>query len=69
MSMTLRLTPEEDQLLNFLAQTQGISKQQAAINAIITQATRIANDAAIADIARKVLPSYAMMEKRIQQGF
>ncbi|MDO4911027.1 MAG: CopG family transcriptional regulator [Corynebacterium sp.] len=69
MAMTLRLSAEEDQILNFLAESQGVSKKQAVINAIIEAATHRSTDAAIAEAARRLLPEYAAMEKRVQRGF
>ena len=34
MAMTLRLTPEQDAMLTALAERRGISKQQAALEAV-----------------------------------
>ncbi|MDO4909123.1 MAG: CopG family transcriptional regulator [Corynebacterium sp.] len=69
MAMTLRLSAAEDQILNFLAESQGVSKQQAVINAIVEAATKRSHDATIVEAARQLLPEFAAMEKRVQRGF
>ena len=40
MSMTLRLTDEADEALTRLAEAQGISKNEAAVRAILDRANR-----------------------------
>lgn len=66
MAMTLRLTPEQDRALSLLAQAQGSSKQEAAIRAILTAATRTIADAEVADLAAELLPEYAAARRRIR---
>lgn len=66
MAMTLRLTPEQDRALSLLAQAQGSSKQEAAIRAILTTATRTLADAEVEDLATQLLPEYAAAQRRIR---
>ncbi|MDO5511495.1 CopG family transcriptional regulator [Corynebacterium sp.] len=68
MAMTLRLTPEQDRALTLLAQAQGSSKHEAAVRAIVAAATRLLNDAAVADIARDIIPGHAALEARIRRS-
>lgn len=68
MAMTLRLTADEDQALVLLASAWGCSKQEAARRAVVTAASRLLDDAHVADLARSLIPSYAGMEARIRQA-
>lgn len=66
--MTLRLNEDQDRALTLLARAQGSSKQEAALRAIITAASRVVADAEVADLARTYVPEYAHAEKRIRQS-
>ena len=66
--MTLRLTPEQDRALTLLAEAQGSSKHEAAVRAIVAAAARLLNDAAVADVARDVIPGHAALEARIRRA-
>lgn len=68
MAMTLRLNEDQDRALTLLARAQGSSKQEAALRAIITAASRVVTDAEVADLARTYVPEYAQVEKRIRQS-
>lgn len=68
MAMTLRLTAEQDRALTLLAQAQGSSKHEAATRAIVAAAARLLNDAAVAELARDVIPGHAALESRIKQA-
>lgn len=68
MAMTLRLSEEQDRALTLLARSQGCSKQEAAIRAILAAASRTLDDAEIAELARIHLTEYASVEKRIRQA-
>ncbi|MBL7284785.1 CopG family transcriptional regulator [Corynebacterium godavarianum] len=68
MAMTLRLTTDEDKALVLLASAWGCSKQEAARRAVVTSASRLLDDATVADIARSVIPGYKTMESRIRQA-
>ena len=60
-------SPDAD-ALTLLARTQGSSKQEAAIRAIVSAASRVVGDAEVADLARTYVPEYAGAEKRIRQS-
>lgn len=65
--MTLRLSEEQDRALTLLAQTQGTSKQEAAVRAIVAAASRSVFDAEIHQLAREMVPHYAATERRIRR--
>lgn len=54
MAMTLRLNAAENQALEMLAASQGVSKQQAAKAAIMETARRHARAARISEIVTRV---------------
>ena len=66
--MTLRLSPEQDRALSLLAATQGSSKHEAAVRAILTAATRAVDDAEIAQLARESVAAHAALEGRIRRA-
>lgn len=66
MAMTLRLSPEQDRALSLLAQAQGSSKQEAAVRAILTAATRALADAEVENLAAELLPEYAAARRRVR---
>lgn len=68
MAMTLRLTAEADRALTLLAQARGTSKHEAALRAIIAEASRSVADAEVAALAREIIPHYAHRESRIRQA-
>lgn len=68
MAMTLRLTPAQDRALALLAATQGTSKHEAAVRAIVAAATRSLIDAEVRDLARTCVAEHAAMERRIRQA-
>ncbi|RSZ61923.1 CopG family transcriptional regulator [Corynebacterium hylobatis] len=68
MAMTLRLTPDQDRALILLAEAQGSSKHEAAVRAIMAAANRLLNDAAVAELARDIIPGQAALEARIRQA-
>ncbi|WP_290218413.1 CopG family transcriptional regulator [Corynebacterium atrinae] len=68
MAMTLRLTPEQDRALTLLAEAQGSSKHEAAVRAILSSASRLLNDAAVAQLAHDLIPGRAALEARLRQA-
>ena len=68
MAMTLRLTSEDDRALVLLASAWGCSKQEAARRAVVSAASRLLNDAAVAALARDLIPEYRPTEQRIRQA-
>jgi predicted transcriptional regulator len=65
--MTLRLTDEQDKLLQELADRQQISKQEAAVRAIEEQAARAAVAADVAAWAGFALTRYHDLLERLAQ--
>ncbi|VEH81470.1 CopG family protein [Corynebacterium kutscheri] len=59
MSMTLRLTSQQDRALTLLAQAQGSSKQEAAVRAIVATAARTLANAEITALASELIEDYA----------
>lgn len=67
MSMTLRLSEDEDRALTELARVEGISKQQAAVRAITEKAARIVRDEEVRRYARDVVAEYGPLLDRLAQ--
>ena len=68
MAMTLRLSPEQDHALTLLASATGTSKHEAAVRAIVAAASRTLSDAAVAQLARDLLPGRQQSEDAIRQA-
>ena len=67
MSMTLRLTDEQDAMLSALAAAAGTSKQEAAVRAIIEQSVRLAKDQEVRRLAREAVQQYGPLLDRLAQ--
>ncbi len=67
MAMTLRLNDEQDQALTFLAEQQGLSKQEAATRAIVAMANRLGHEAAVDALSAKYRARYAAVLDRLGQ--
>jgi predicted transcriptional regulator len=67
MSMTLRLSDEQDRALTALAEAEGISKREAAVRAITERAARISQDAEVRRLARKAIEDYGPLLDRLAQ--
>lgn len=67
MAMTLRLTDEQDQVLTDLAEAEGISKQEAAVRAILERASRLTKDAEVRRLAREAIRDYGPLLDRLAQ--
>lgn len=68
MAFTLRLSPAEESALTFLASSLGVSKQEAARQAIVEKAARTLRTAELQDLARREVQSYAALEGRVRRG-
>ncbi|WP_035106110.1 hypothetical protein [Corynebacterium camporealensis] len=68
MAMTLRLSPEQDHALTLLASATGTSKHEAAVRAIVAAASRTLSDAAVAQLARDLLPGRQQLEDEIRRA-
>ena len=66
--MSLRLTDEDDALLDALAQEYGVSKQQAAIRAIREQAAQHSRLALVRALTADVQRDYADALQRLGEG-
>lgn len=67
MAMTLRLTDEQNHALTLLAASQGRSKHDAAVRAIVTAAARMLDDARVTALARDLVDDYAATESRLRR--
>ena len=67
MAMTLRLTDEQDRVLTELAAAEGISKQDAAVRAILERSSRLAKDAEVRRLAREAIRDYGPLLDRLAQ--
>ncbi|QTH59816.1 CopG family transcriptional regulator [Corynebacterium hindlerae] len=68
MAMTLRLTAEQDAALTLLANSLGVSKQEAATRAIVEKAARTVRSAELQELARREVASYAALHGRVRRG-
>lgn len=67
MAMTLRLTEEQDRALTRLAESQQVSKQEAAVRAIEAQAERLSVASDVKDWADFALRRYESLLDRLAQ--
>ena len=67
MAMTLRLTDEQDAALQRLADAQHISKQEAVVRAIESQAQRLSMAGDVRDWADFALVRYEALLDRLSQ--
>ena len=65
--MTLRLTDEQDRALTELAAAEGISKQDAAVRAILERWSRLAKDSEVRRLAREAIRDYGPLLDRLAQ--
>ncbi|MEO7587425.1 MAG: CopG family transcriptional regulator [Arachnia sp.] len=65
MAMTLRLTPEDEQALALLAETQNVSKQEATVRAIREAAARHVRQARVRALSEQGRERYAELLERL----
>ncbi|GAB3302242.1 CopG family transcriptional regulator [Epidermidibacterium keratini] len=65
MAMTLRLTPEQEEALNLLAEADGVSKQEATVRAITEAAARRVQDAKVRELSAQARERYAGLLDRL----
>ncbi len=65
MAMTLRLTDDHERALAFLAERDGVSKQEAATRAIMAQAKRFGHEADVDEAFDWVATNYASLLERL----
>ena len=63
--MTLRLTDEDEQTLALLADTQGISKQEATVRAIRDATARRVHEDVVRELSTKARARYADVLERL----
>jgi uncharacterized protein (DUF1778 family) len=68
MAMNLRLTDEDDELIEALAKAYGVSKQQAVIRAIREQAAQQVRLSRVRELTREVRRDYANALQRLGEG-
>lgn len=65
MAMTLRLNDDQDRILAQLAESDGVSKHEAALRAILDQAARRAKDSQVRSLAREAVDRYGPLLDRL----
>lgn len=65
MAMTLRLTPEDEQLLAALAEAEGVSRHEAALRAIREAAARHVHGTQVAALSAQARERYADVLDRL----
>lgn len=63
--MTLRLSPEDEQLLAALAESEGVSRHEATLRAIRDAAARRGHEARVAELSEKARERYADVLDRL----
>lgn len=67
MSMTLRLDDEQDRVLTALAAAEGVSKNEAALRAILERAERLDGVAEVRRLTRAAAAKYGPLLDRLGQ--
>lgn len=67
MAMTLRLSEEQDQMLEMLAEADGVSKHEAVMRAIVDAATRRVHDERVDELSARARSRYADLLDRLGQ--
>lgn len=67
MSMTLRLTDEQDRALTALAEAGGVSKNEAALRAIIKSAQDLNSETEVRRLTREAADKYGPLLDRLGQ--
>ena len=67
MAMTLRLTPEDEQVLTRLAEAEGVSKQEATVRAIHEAASRRLRREQVTALSAAARDRYADLLDRLGQ--
>ena len=65
MAMTLRLTPDDEAALQLLAETQGISRQEATVRAIREAAARRGHQQAVRELSAQGRARYSDLLDRL----
>jgi hypothetical protein len=65
MAMSLRLSPEDDRLLAELAESEGVSKQEATVRAIREAAARRGHESRVRELSAQARERYADVLDRL----
>ncbi len=65
MAMTLRLSPDDEEALALLAQTQNVSKQEATVRAIREAAARHVHQSRVRELSEQGRERYADLLDRL----
>ena len=65
MAMTLRLTPDDEQILAALAEAEGVSRHEATLRAIREAAARRGHEAKVAELSGRARERYADVLDRL----
>jgi predicted transcriptional regulator len=65
MSMTLRLDDEHDAALTALAKAEGVSKNEAALRAIVDKLERLSRESVVETALQDTITRYASTLKRL----
>jgi len=65
MAMTLRLSPEDEQILAALAEAEGVSRHEATLRAIREMAARRGHEAKVAELSARARERYADVLDRL----
>lgn len=67
MSMTLRLTDEQDRALTALAEAEGVSKREAAVRAIVERSSQLSRETEVRRLTREAVAKYGPLLDRLGQ--
>lgn len=67
MSMTLRLTDEQDRALTALAEAEGVSKREAAVRAIVERSSQLSRETEVRRLTREAAAKYGPLLDRLGQ--
>ncbi len=67
MGMTLRLNDDDDATLTALAESEGVSKNEAALRAIRERAERLSRDDEVRRLTREAIDHYGPLLERLSQ--
>ncbi len=65
MAMNLRLTDAQDEALTALAQAEGVSKNEAAVRAIVDRSARLVRSERVQHLARETIAEYDALLQRL----
>lgn len=65
MAINLRLTDEQDEALTALAETEGVSKNEAAVRAILDRSVRLTRNSRVRELARETIAEYDVLLQRL----